>query len=325
MDTERIPVLFGLSLPGFLTELKSGHINRTFLASCGGKRYILQSLNREVFHRPQEVMENISRIEAAFALSDEAVRIPHYLTANAQNYVTVGGEVWRMYEYIGSEQSPQADDDSLIGTAFGAFLRIIEDVKLTEPIEHFHDYTAYFSRLELLSGGRADRALMLRLWTLGEKLSKAFGSVPKRNIHGDAKADNVIIGERYTVIDLDTSMEGYAAFDFGDMIRSVSGLPADISRIKKVTEGFAEGLGGVLAAAEEESLYCGILYAVGELAVRYLTDFYSEKPYFRGKTPQQCRLRALQLMAQLDIFEKSEAAIRGIIDDSFRKIQYFKG
>lgn len=43
----------------------NGHINDTFLVlTQNGPRYILQRMNRSVFHRPDQVMENIARVTA---------------------------------------------------------------------------------------------------------------------------------------------------------------------------------------------------------------------------------------------------------------------
>ena len=51
MDIHAISALFGISAPEY-TQIATGHINKTFLVTSEtGERYILQSLNREVFHR----------------------------------------------------------------------------------------------------------------------------------------------------------------------------------------------------------------------------------------------------------------------------------
>ena len=139
-----------------------------------------------------------------------------------------------------------------------------------------------------------------------------FADVPKRSIHGDAKADNIIIGEPCSVIDLDTMMQGYAAIDYGDMVRS-----ADISRLDELTKGFAEGLDGLLTEKEVKSLYYGVLWVTGELAVRYLIDVYSEKPYFKGKTREQCRERADSLVKQLADIENMQESFENVIKKYF--------
>ena len=66
MSIAEIPQLFGVGKAQELTRLEQGHINETYIAICGGRKYVLQSLNEEVFHDPDAVMENIRRICAVF-------------------------------------------------------------------------------------------------------------------------------------------------------------------------------------------------------------------------------------------------------------------
>ena len=70
MLTEKLPELFGLSGKLTLTELASGHINRTFLVAAeDGSRYILQSLNSGIFRSPEKVMKNIRLFKIASFIS----------------------------------------------------------------------------------------------------------------------------------------------------------------------------------------------------------------------------------------------------------------
>ena len=137
-------------------------------------------------------------------------------------------------------------------------------------------------------------------------------------IHGDAKADNVLIGDALTVIDLDTAMEGYAAIDFGDLVRSLCvGDMSDLSPVRAAAQGFAEGLDGLLTAEEVSSLYYGILRSTGELAVRYLADSLREEKYFRGKSTADCIARAEELMAQIEAFIAARSELNEIIAEAF--------
>ena len=144
------------------------------------------------------------------------------------------------------------------------------------------------------------------------ELAEIFADVPKRNIHGDAKADNIIIGKPCTVIDLDTAMNGYAALDYGDMVRS-----SDTGDTEALTRGFAEGLDWMLTDREVQSLYYGVLWCTGELAARYLTDVYADNRYFSGKSREQCRERAESLMIQLRDFVSMKPYFERIIKNAF--------
>lgn len=319
MDIRNIPTLFGLHEADTLTELSAGHINRTFLAVCGGKKYVLQSLNKSVFRTPEAVMDNISRIEAAFAEADcSEFAVPHFIAFGDKNYAVADDEIWRIYSYI-TATADAAAEPAAAGRAFGTFIRIMDGRELssTPAIEGFHDFDRYFAVLASKNG--IDRSVMANLDKLRDTLVQVFGSsLKKRIIHGDAKAANVIISEKMTIIDLDTVMCGYAAIDYGDLVRSVckNGI-TDLSDVRDITTGFAQGLGGMLSDDEVNSLYYGILWLTGELAVRYLIDFKSEDKYFRGKTSAECLARAEQLLSQLRQFTEYREELTEIIHSAF--------
>ena len=309
MDIHAISALFGVSAAEY-TQIATGHINKTFLVTSEtGGRYILQSLNREVFHSPEDVMWNISAIEAAFR-DEKAVAVPRFLSGGRQNYAEYCGEVWRMYSFAPDGESPEKA--YLTGFSHGRFINVLSrrELQLKPTVRLFHNYCGYVEKLRAVCGAdeNADR-----LAALGQRLEAEFADIPKRNIHGDAKADNIIIGKPCTVIDLDTAMCGYAAIDYGDMVRT-----ADRDSIPDLTRGFAEGLDGLLTDREVRSLYFGVLWVTGELAVRYLTDVYAEKRYFSGKSREQCRERADSLLKQLDEFERMRSEFEDIIKKYFK-------
>ena len=308
MEIQHITALFGVDTAEY-EQIATGHINLTYLVTSGtGERYILQSLNREVFNNPEAVMLNISAAEAVFT-SEKSIAIPRFMRHNGHNYAECQGEIWRMYPYIPDVENVEKYYHA--GFAHGRFIRILsrENVELKPTIGVFHNYSAYVEKLKAV-GCRDEKAE--KLCELGKQLEEVFADVPKRNIHGDAKADNIIIGKPCTVIDLDTMMQGYAAIDYGDMVRS-----ACADSVEDLTRGFAEGLDGLLTEREVQSLYYGILWVTGELAVRYLIDVYSEKPYFKGKTKEQCRERADSLISQLESFTAMKSGFDAILRKYF--------
>lgn len=325
MKLNEIPSLFGISSVYDISPFGTGHINSTYHIKAADGEYILQSINSSVFREPEKVMENTSLISKAFsACGNNDVKIPEFLSAGGHFCTVISGEVWRMYRYIEASEA-QADSGFLSGYAFGSFIRITDGLKLQPVIEGYHDLGYYFSRLEsyVNNGGinSAEPALIAKVYRLCDMLSDAFGKgLPLRNIHGDAKTDNIIISDKCTIIDLDTAMQGYAALDYGDLIRSVCRKEAPSPElISSVTEGFAKGLSGILTDAEIGSLYYGILRAVGELVIRYLTDYISGEGYFRSKTPEECLTRANELLSQFDMFSAMSSDISRIIHNSFGK------
>ena len=318
MKLNEIPSLFGISSIHDISSFGTGHINSTYHVVSDSGEYILQSINRNVFHDPENVMNNISLIVKAFACSGSNIDIPEYLYANGRNYIVYNDEFWRMYRYIKASTVTE-NSDFLSGCAFGSFIRITDGLRLEPVIDGYHDFRHYFSRLKEFGFKNIDTAILKKITRLYDTITDVFGSeIPLRTIHGDAKADNVIISDKCTIIDLDTAMQGFAALDYGDLIRSLcsNGTPS-AERISCITQGFAKGLGGILTSSEIDSLYYGILWVTAELAIRYLTDYISGERYFRDKTSEECLKRSNELLWQLDMFTSNADEIKKIIHTHF--------
>lgn len=279
---ENILQRFGLVGDFSVTKLNKGHINRSYLVNCCEGRYILQNLNRTIFPKPEIVMRNISRIEKAFlANPNEKIAVPHYLEAEDRNYIEENGRIWRVYEYT-EEQKNFPRKSYFHGLAVGTFLRIVnsDGIIFEKPLDKFHD------------------------------MDKS--SLPIRNIHGDTKVDNIIYGDKITVIDFDTATRGYIATDYGDMIRSITSKGVDLQNIREATEGFARGIGAIMTDSEIDSLYDGIVFIIRELAQRYAEG----QKNFPNRTPKQCAKRERELISQLDEIISHENEIRDIIKSS---------
>lgn len=319
MKLNEIPSLFGISSIHDISSFGTGHINSTYHVVSDSGEYILQSINRNVFHDPKNVMNNISLIVKAFACSGSNIDIPEYLYANGRNYIVYNDEFWRMYRYIKASTVTE-NSDFLSGCAFGSFIRITDGLKLQPVINGYHDIDHYFKRfMRLPASNKINAAVIKKLGSLNDTLKSIFScGIPLRCIHGDAKADNVITGDKCTIIDLDTAMQGYAALDYGDLIRSLcsNGTPS-AERISCITQGFAKGLSGILTSSEIDSLYYGILWVTAELAIRYLTDSISGEHYFRDKAPEECLKRSNELLGQLDMFTSNADEIKKIIHTHF--------
>lgn len=272
---------FGLRDVESVTELNAGHINRTYLCVCNGRKYVLQKLNRDIFECPEAIMNNISAIENTFEKSgDDLVAVPHYLKCNGKNYLEKNGEIWRIYEYSNVTGEYSAFNH---GLAIGRFLKIVNSAEIfLENSSQLHNF--------------------------GDL------NIPIRIIHGDTKADNVIFGEKLTVIDLDTVMKGYICADFGDLIRSVTAEGYSSADVEQAVKGFAQGIDGLLTADEVDSLYSGIELIISELAERYSGG----QRNFPNKTDEQCIKRENQLKLQSEQIEKNKEEIRDIIEKYFK-------
>ncbi|MCM1133051.1 MAG: aminoglycoside phosphotransferase family protein [Ruminococcus flavefaciens] len=274
-----ITVKFGIADVVSLTELKKGHTNTTYRLECGSGKYILQSLNRDIFKNPEIVMSNISLIEKAFE-SEKSLVIPHYLSCGDRNYTEQDGRLWRICRYI--ENIPNTvNRNYLHGYAVGRFLRVVNSggFEFENPID-LHNFGL---------------------------------NLPLRNIHGDTKLDNIIFGRKPAIIDFDTAMHGYICADYGDMIRSATTEAFSLPLIREITKGFASGLCGMLTAEEIASLYDGIVLITSELLERYRQGNRN----FPNKTPEQCLERENQLTRQLGEFRSHKDETVNIINSCF--------
>lgn len=259
---EKNPILqeaiAAFAFPGSLEECipyGSGHINDTYRLTFSGcaaeqnRRYILQKMNKEIFTKPVELMENISGVtswlkqkiqENGGDVKRETLNI---VCANGGQayYVDSCGNYWRCYLFIEDaacfDQVESPEDFYQSAVAFGNFQRLLADYPaetLHETIEKFHDTADRFRKFEAALGADAfDRAgsVMeeIKFVLDREKLAHVLvdqqesGALPLRVTHNDTKLNNIMIdnetGRAICVIDLDTVMPGLSVNDFGDSIR----------------------------------------------------------------------------------------------------------
>jgi hypothetical protein len=233
----------------------SGLINHSWLARFetpeGRRRHLLQQINRHVFHRPHEVMENMERVtrQVALRLSREGVpdvgrRVLSLVRTHEgrTHHLDAWGETWRLVEWLegtrSTERAASEAEARETARAFGRFLAQLQDLPgppLHETIVAFHDTPARLAaferalaadRVSRAAGCRAEIEALLDRRSLAEALSEpaARGEIAVRPTHNDAKIANVLFdeatGEALCVVDLDTVMPGLSLHDFGDLARS---------------------------------------------------------------------------------------------------------
>jgi len=260
-----------------------GHINDSWMAVWDGpggrRRFLLQHINRFVFRKPEEVMENLVRLtsQVTAQLVRESVPEPERRVLQlvptrdgATHHLEPDGEVWRLLVWIeGTRSTERAETPAqarAAAGAFGSFLRQIAGLPgppLHETIPHFHDTPARLAALERavaedtagrVADTRPEIEAILDRRALGHALDDrvAGGELALRPTHNDAKIANVLFdtatGEPLCVVDLDTVMPGLALHDFGDMVRSMVSDAAedepDCSRVEArvpVFEALARG------------------------------------------------------------------------------------
>ncbi|MCD8152171.1 MAG: aminoglycoside phosphotransferase family protein [Clostridiales bacterium] len=232
----------------------SGHINDTWLLVFDRtdgmqKKVILQRMNREVFAKPVELMENIVSVTAYLRerISQDGgdpdrETLNVILTCDGRPYyVDASGEYWRAYHFIEDascyDRVEKPEDFYESAVAFGHFQGLLADYPaetLHETIPGFHDTKARFAVFrqavaEDVMGRAADVREEIQFVLDREDVADYFadllatGELPLRVTHNDTKLNNIMIdnvtGKGICVIDLDTVMPGLAMNDFGDSIR----------------------------------------------------------------------------------------------------------
>ena len=244
------------AFPGTFVEAipyGNGHINDTYRLTFeqSGRlvHYILQQMNRKVFRKPEELMENIEGVTAWLKKKiqengGDIYRETLNVIPSAEGKawcVDDTGEYWRAYYFIENalclDQAAGTQDFYESAVAFGHFQRLLSDYPadtLHETIPDFHNtpdrFRKFRAAVEADVCGRAAavqdeiRFVMEReafTHTLMDRLAE--GKLPLRVTHNDTKLNNILFDEStdkgLCIIDLDTIMPGLAANDFGDSIR----------------------------------------------------------------------------------------------------------
>ncbi len=333
-----------------LEPYTAGHINHAWqacLESEGGtRRYLLQQINRHVFHRPEHVLVNMQRVTshirgglAREGVADAERRVPSLCPTHdgAAWHKDERGETWRLLPWIegtrSAERAATAADARATARAFGLLPAAPDGParrhRSTRRFPSFHDTEARVRALERVTRGRP-RGARRRVpgrdrgaarpppARRGARVTRRGRCIAERPVHNDAKIANVLFddasGEALAVIDLDTTMPGLAAHDFGDLVRSSVSDSAederDLARVAVRLEvfaalatGFLEGTGGALSAGERAQLVTGARVIVYEQAVRFLADHLDGDRYYRIARPSHNLDRAraqLQLLASLE-------------------------
>lgn len=272
-------------------ECKTGHINSTYFVTTDREnKYVLQKINKNVFKKPHEVMENICGVteylkSLIIANGGDPERETLTVIKTKDGKLCSddeNGDTWRTYVFIkdakteDSAESPKLFE--LVGAAFGKFQSMLSKYDastLHETIKDFHNtkqrYANFISSLEKNSSGRADTCLPeIEFVKAREKKCSAIvdmiekGELPLRVTHNDTKLNNIMLdresGTPLAVIDLDTVMPGSLLYDFGDAIRfGASSAAEDETDLDKVFvnvemfDAFAKGYIGSLKDSVTET------------------------------------------------------------------------
>lgn len=328
----------------------SGHINDTYrLKNLAGTEYdyLLQKINNDIFTDVPCLTENMCRVIAhlkgkmdASGKGDPQKEVMTLVATKAGPYFyeDSNGAYWRMCLFLKDTRSYDVVETEKQayegGKAFGKFQAMLSDLSadfMHEVIPDFHNIKKRLGQLSLaIQQDPLNRVQLVsqELETI-KKRSATMSffqeaaqqlTLPRRVIHNDTKFNNVLLdlnGNAQCVIDLDTVMAGYVAYDFGDAIRTiVNTAPEDeieLSRIQlnldlfnAYTKGYMESAASFLNEWELRSLIKGVLLMPYMQAVRFLTDYLNGDKYYKISSAEHNLQRT---RAQLQLLKLLEAQV----------------
>ncbi|MDB5022397.1 MAG: hypothetical protein JWP78_152 [Mucilaginibacter sp.] len=330
-----------------VTPYGSGHINGTYYVRNSYSNfpdYLLQHINNYVFKDIPGLIRNIELVTthlrkkiSLIAGANPALEVLTLIPTKDDlfYYLDDKGGFWRLYIYLKEtnsydiiETEHQAFEG---GKAFGRFQSLLADLDsslLSETIPEFHNIE---SRLKTFhqtveeNTGELVKDCIPEIMFLNERIEEMgtilnwgkAGKLPLRITHNDTKFNNVLLDKNdraQCVIDLDTVMPGYVAYDFGDAMRTVTNTAAedekDLSKIninmilfEAYTKGYLKETIVFLTDAEIKSLIYGVFLLPYMQAVRFLTDFIQGDKYykihFKGHNLQRAKAQ-IQLLRKLE-------------------------
>lgn len=314
--------------PISIKEFGSGHINDTYRIltdQVDGPAYLLQRINNYVFKDVDVLMNNIKKVTEHLQskMLDSADTSQQVLTIiptkdNKLYYVDDADNYWRLMILIDNTRSydileteSQAEEG---GRAFGNFQALLADLDPSEIDYTIPDFCNIEFRLDnfhkalekdLVNRKKDVKTEIEYIVDRETKMNTilrmaARGELPLRVTHNDTKFNNVLLDQddkAQCVIDLDTVMPGYVAYDFGDAIRTIINKAAedeaDLSKIqlniplfKAYTKGYLETAHQFLTDYEVNSLLQGALLFPYMQSVRFLTDYLEGDIYYKTQHPE---------------------------------------
>ena len=328
-----------------------GHINVTYLVvEDTGRRYILQKLSNRAFPDIAGLQENVAAVTRHLHSKTDnpygaLTLIP---THDGKTWVHMGEESdWRLYDFVEGSiclQAPESPEDFYQSAiAFGTFQQQLSDFPaetLHETIKNFHNtpdrYRLFREALEKdvmgrAAGVRPEIDFVLSHEAVGGKLTEMLksGELPLRVTHNDTKLNNVMLDAAtrtpLCVIDLDTTMPGLSAYDFGDSIRfgaataaedekDLSKMTVNLDLYRTFTRGFLTACPG-LTEAERKALPLGALTMTLECGVRFLTDYLEGDHYFGIHYPEHNLDRARTQFKLVSEMEKHWEEMAKIVEE----------
>jgi hypothetical protein len=335
----------------------SGHIHDTYVVrnkEHGYPDYLLQRINHHVFKNISKLMDNITLVtnhlrekltKLSGAQPDKEVLTLIPTHQKQSYYADEQGNYWRVYLLLKDTrsydvvQTPQQAYEG--GKAFGKFLALLTDLEASLLHESIPDFHNVENRLRLFReavkkdpAGRVKEVAAEIKFT--EKRAEQMcsirrlgqaGKLPLRITHNDTKFNNVLLDrndQAQCVIDLDTVMPGYVAYDFGDAIRTtivktaedekdLRKIDIDLELFQGFTKGFLKEMGAFLTEEEIQTLSLGVTLLPYIMGIRFLTDYIEGDTYYKTHFPAHNLQRTRAQFRLVEILEKKHELLQALI------------
>lgn len=338
----------------------SGHINDTFKITTNSLQnnlYLLQRINHHIFQDVEGLMNNIESVckhlkEKLAHLGEKEV-LKRTMTIvptndNKNYYQDENGDYWRVFHLIPETRSydilETQEQAYSGGMAFGQFQKQLSDLDpktIVEILPNFHNIEFRLSNLrDAIEKNPAKRVekiqdLLDYIFEREEKMRTVLelgrsNKLPLRITHNDTKFNNVLLDKDdnvQCVIDLDTVMPGYVAYDFGDAIRTIINSAAedeaDVSKIvlniplfQSFTAGYLSEAKEFLTDSEVDSLIPAVHLLPYMQAVRFLTDYINGDTYYKIAYPEHNLVRTKAQLKLVHELEVNNDKLTGILAEN---------
>lgn len=336
---------YGIDDDADVTPYGTGLINHTWKIVTGGKEYILQRVNENVFKAPENIAHNI-RLIADYLKQhhpDYCFAAPIASSDGKEMFYLKDEGFFRMFPFIPCSHSKdvvQIPEQAFEGASqFGKFTRLlsgfdVSQLKITIPDFHNLDlrYRQFCSALQEGNKQRIHESQDLIKQLNGHAAIVSEYNQLKQNphfklriTHHDTKISNVLFASNdkgICVIDLDTAMPGYFISDVGDMIRTyvspVSEEEADFEKIvvreefyKAIVQGYYNEIKGELTGQEQDHFFYAGKFMIYMQALRFLTDYLNNDMYYGAKYNGQNFIRAKNQAVLLERLIEKEKLFTG--------------
>jgi Ser/Thr protein kinase RdoA (MazF antagonist) len=332
----------------------NGHINDTFLITTISDNYILQKVNGAVFNLENLIHNYDQLVQYTESKNIVDKQYPDLVRSKTGKIHSIdkSGNAWRVINFVNNSTtytiSPNLQLSRLTGKTMGNFQLFLNECNpdsFKDTITNFHNpskrlndfYSVLNSSNEkLISSAQNDISFAKLNSNISSDMTEflSTGHIPIRVTHNDTKIDNILFYNNNLdafVIDLDTIMKGVIAFDFGDMVRSITGLAKEdekdiervsfsLSHFKALSEGYLGVLSNSITENEKKSLLPGILSIIYIQGIRFLTDYLAGNIYYKIDYPEhnlvRCRTQFKLLKDILELKDEVQNTIESCLSNN---------